>query len=168
MPGPDSNRRAGWAAAILAVVAILAAVVLLDLGPFADDDLSPSEYVERADEICAEAHADFAELQRTPPRTPADAADLTRELIGVAEEELEQVDSLAVPADLDGDVDRYLAAREEGIATLREGVRAAEAEDPRAYADLQAELARSQPRRTRLARDIGLSECSRSLERPGR
>lgn len=161
----ERGNRAGLAAALLALLALgLGAAIFLDIGPFADEELSGQTFLERGDQICGEARDEFAALQRTPPRTPQDAADLTRELIGIAEEELDEIGSLAAPADIEPALDRYLAAREEGIAVMRHGVEAAEAEDPGAYERLQAQLERTQPERLRLARRVGFSRCSRPLD----
>lgn len=164
MGASERGNRAGVAAALLFLLALgTGAALLLDLGPFADDELSARTFLERGDEICAGARDEFAALQRTPPRTAQDAADLTRELIGIAEEELEEIRSLDAPADVEPALERYLAAREEGIAVMEEGAQAAEAEDPEAYERLQADLAQTQPRRLRLARQVGFNECSRPL-----
>lgn len=164
MQGSEGSNRVGIAGAIaLGIAALLALALILDLGPFADEDLSEQEFVAAGDEICAEAHDRFLELQRTPPRTPGDAAELTRELTSVAEEELDAIADLPAPSSLDPDVERYLAARERGIELIRRGAEAAEQREAEAYERLQVELARSQPARQRLARQIGFTVCSRPL-----
>ena len=164
MRGSESSNRAGVAAAIVLGVAVLVALaVIFDLGPFADDDLSEQEFAAAGDEICAEAHDRFLDLQRTPPRTSGDAAELTRELASVAEEELEEIRDLPAPSSLDADVERYLAARERGIEVIRRGAEAADEREPEAYERLRTELARSQPARQRLARRLGFAVCSRPL-----
>ena len=164
MQGSESSNRVAVAAAItLAVAALVALAVVFDLGPFADEDLSEQELVAAGDEICAEAHDRFLELQRTPPRTSGDAAELTRELVSVAEEELDAIADLPAPSSLDADVERYLAARERGIELIRRGAVAAEEREPESYERLRAELERGQPARQRLARRIGFAVCSRPL-----
>lgn len=165
---PESRSRIGPATAAAALAAAAALVVLLaallDLGPFEDEAAGGGGFVAQADEICAAAHDEFVELQRTPPRTAGDAASLASELAGIAQEELEEIRSLSPPAGLEPDVERYLAARKAGIELLRRGAEAAESNDSEAYADLQDELARGQSDRVRLARALGLRECSRPLE----
>jgi hypothetical protein len=162
--GPKPTHRSGIAAAAVGGVALLVVLaLLLDLGPFGDDDPGPSEFAATADEICAEARDEFRDLQRTPPRTPGDAAELTRDLASLAEEELEEIGSLTPPAGAEADVARYLEAKEAGIELLRAGADAADAGDAERYEQLQAELERSQPKRLRLARAAGLAECSRPL-----
>lgn len=161
-----SNRAALLALALAALAGLTAAALIFDLGPFADDDPPSGDYLASGDEICAEAQREFVDAQRTPPRTPADAAELTSDLADVAEQEIAELRELTVPAQLRTNAERYLAAREEGVALLREGVKAAEDEDPEAYEDLQAQLERTQPARHRLARKVGFTECSRPLTPP--
>lgn len=167
MPESNSSNRAVVLAVVLAALAgVTAAALILDFDPFADDDPPAGDYLASGDEICAEAQREFVDAQRTPPRTPADAAELTSDLADVAEEEIAQLRELTVPAQLRTDAERYLAAREEGVALLRAGVKAAEDEDPGTYEDLQAQLERTQPVRHRLARKVGFTECSRPLAPP--
>ena len=91
LPDPqpaDPRRRARLIAAALAgVVALVIVAIVLDLGPFADDELSEAEFLARGDEICASAHDGFAEAQsKAVGQTPSEAVALTDELIGIAEE----------------------------------------------------------------------------------
>jgi hypothetical protein len=162
-PSPGDRRRWALGGAVVAVVA--AAVAIAALRPFGGE-LTRAELVAQGDEICAQARNDFEALQRQPPRTAREAADLTRRLIGVAEDELDAIDDLDHPADLDSEIDRYLAARGEGIELLRDGAVAAEAGDQRRYEAAQAELDAGQRFRRRLAREIGFRECSRPID-PG-
>ncbi|MGH2954452.1 MAG: hypothetical protein ACRDK9_10640 [Solirubrobacterales bacterium] len=168
----DDRARApgGRAAVAIAVAALIGILVvlsaLLDLGPFADDELSRAELIARGDEICERAHDGFVELQAEQPRTAREAQDLTARLVGIAEDERDEVDELDGPDDLDALVDGYLDAREDGIAALRAGHDAAEAADAGAYADAQTELTSAQAERRRLAREVGFRECSRPLELP--
>ena len=157
--------RAGIAIAIAALVGVLVALAaLLDLGPFADEELARAELIARGDEICERAHEAFVELQAEQPQTAREAHELTDQLVGIAEDERDEVADLNGPDDVDELVDRYLDAREEGIDALRAGRDAADADDADAYSEAQAELASAQADRHRLARDVGFSECSRPLE----
>ena len=156
--GPDRSALAAAVAVLLAAIAVLA--IVLDFGPFADD---PQGFAETGDEICAAAHERFERLQREPPRTPADAAALTRQLAEIAEQELDEIKGLEAPDDVADDLARYLRARERGIDLLRRGAAAAEDGATGAYDELQAELARTQPARQRLAREVGFRQCSRPL-----
>ena len=114
MPPPrEPGSALGWALGAAALVAVaLALALLLDLGPFADDELSRGEFVTRADDICADAHDAFRDLQRDPPRTGREAGDLTGRLAEIAGDERDRIADLDAPADLDPLVERYLEARE--------------------------------------------------------
>ena len=165
-----SRPRGVWAwalgvAAFLAVMALLAAT--FDLGPFKEPELAGGELVARGDEICREAHEAFVDLQRSPPGTAGDAAELTGRLIDVAEDEADELRALNGQPEFEAEVDEYLEARATGIDALRAGRQAAEDRDAQAYADSQADLAASQRDRHRIARQIGFAVCSRPLG-PGR
>jgi hypothetical protein len=166
----DSNAistPAGIGAAIAALLAVLLALLaLLDVGPFADDELTVEEFIAQGDAICGRAHDEFHRLQERAPLTAPDAAELTGGLIEVAAEERDAIADLSEPESLAEPLARYLDARDRGIDLLHEGQQAAEDADPAAYEDLQVELA-STPRDPRydLARELGFRECSKPLAR---
>jgi hypothetical protein len=168
-PEPESASRTGWVALAILVVAVVGGLaILLDLGPFADEELSEAEFLDRGDEICAQAHDDFERLQSQPPRTAAEATELTEELVAISRDELDAIAEMNRPSSLDASLDRYLKAREGGIEQLRGGLDAAEDGDAFAYARGQAEVASSQPERLELATRVGFTECSRPLFGRGR
>jgi hypothetical protein len=160
-----TSSHAGLALAIAALLGVLVAVAaLLDVGPFADEDLTAEEFIAQGDEICGRAHDEFLELQDKPPRTPSDAAELTGGLIDVAQEERDAIADLNAPEELSDQVDRYLEARDRGIDLLHDGRDAAEDADPAAYERFQAEVAATQvDPRFEIAREIGFSDCSKPL-----
>jgi hypothetical protein len=146
---------------VLGPAAIFAALAVLGgCGGGNGGTLTKAEFVARGDEICKQAHEQFSEAQQNPPNTPAGAAELQRRLIEVSEGELSAIDDLDAPSDIRPALDRYLRARERGIALLKRGLAAARQEDERAYAAAQARLAAGQVRRLRLARAVGFRECS--------
>jgi hypothetical protein len=153
---------------LIAIVVLVAVItIVVDVGPLSDERLTETEFLAQGDQICEEARAAFAERQQVPPRTANEAADLAESLLGISRQELEAIDELAEPDDLSGALDEYLAAREEGIATIRKGMEAARAGDAQGYADAQAEVAEGQARRAKLAQAVGFSECSKPLTPPG-
>ena len=152
---------AGGIALLIGVIIALAA--LLDLGPFADDELSEAEFLARGDEICTEAHDRFRDIQQATPRTADDAATVTKELIDVAEEELHGIRDLEAPSTLSAPLHRYLEAREQGIDQMKDGLNSAEDNDAFGYGSAQARVAETQLDRFDLARDVGFNECSRPL-----
>ena len=162
---PPSNR-IGVILSVAALLGVLVALAaLLDIGPFADDELTVEEFIAQGDEICSQAHDEFLDLQDgVVPRTPGDAAELTGALIEVAEEERDAIADLSEPETLSAQVDRYLEARERGIEILEKGRAAADDADPSEYALLQAELAATQiDPRFEIAGEIGFVECSKPL-----
>ena len=163
----EPSRGSGPGAWLLTALGAFAALFLvgamLGLGPFKEEELLESELLVRGDEICRAAHEAFLDLQVDPPQTPNEAAALTRNLVGISEDELDRLDELEPPPALESALERYLEAREEGIELLRDGLEAAEARDPGAYDRAQAELEESQPERRRLARAVGFAVCSRPL-----
>jgi hypothetical protein len=163
-PEPEATSRTGWIGlAILAVALVVGIALLVDAGPFADEALTEDEFLAQGDEICAQAHEDFEGLQSEPPRTGAEATELTEELVAISRDELDAIAELNGPSSLDAALDRYLSAREAGIDLLRGGLDAAEAGDAFAYAKAQAEVAASQRERLKLAERVGFTECSRVL-----
>ena len=165
--GPRSRRPLWFALVSLSVVAVaVAAGAIAGIGPFdgeEGEELTADEVATRGDEICTEGREQFAELQRDPPQSADEAAELTRQLVEITEEEMEGLRAMNVPDGVQGALDRYLEAREQGLAILRDGLEAAEEEDAEAYADAQAEIADSQVERARLAKEVGFTECSRPL-----
>jgi hypothetical protein len=160
-PTHPRPRRPAWIAGALGVVVVLVALYLL-LDPLGDE-LTREEVLAQGDEICAEAHEAFTDLQDETPGTAAEAADLTGQLVNIAEDERDEIDDLEGPDDLEAQIDAYLSAREEGIDQLQRGLDAAEDGNAGAYADAQAKVAAAQLKRGRVAREIGFRECSRPL-----
>jgi hypothetical protein len=154
------------AALLIVAAAVLAVLTVAGTGPFASeevDELDRQAFLARGDEICRLAHEEFAALQQEPPRTASEAADLTANLVEISEQELDQIQELAPPESLEEPLERYLAAREDGIELLREAERAAEDGDAEAYSEAQSEVRAGQIERTRLAEAVGFSECSRPV-----
>jgi hypothetical protein len=130
------------------LAALVALEVALDLGPFGEDEgaqLSPARFTAAGDQICERARDQFADLQETPPNSAEEAATLTQNLIEISQGEHGQIRSLEAPAGAEQALDRYLRAREEGIAILKQRLRAAQDEDAGGYAAAQAKLAKGQP-----------------------
>src|SRR5918996_1057382 len=123
-----------FAVAIVAVAVAVAAIA--GVGPFDGDgeELTEEELIAQGDEICIEGRERFAELQEDPPKSAAEAAELTRQLIEITEGEIDDLRALNPPADLEAALDDYLEAREAGVEILRDGLEAAEDEEADAYA----------------------------------
>jgi hypothetical protein len=144
-------------------VALFSIALLAGCGGGDGEELTEEEFLTQGDEICKEGRAQFAELQRDPPQSAAESAELTRQLIEITEAEIDDLRDLNAPAESQEALDDYLAAREAGLEILEKGLQAAEDEDATAYAEAQAQIARSQVDRARLAERVGFSECSQPL-----
>jgi hypothetical protein len=164
---PRSRRFLWFALAAVSLVAVgVTVAAIAGMGPFdgeEGEELTANEVVSRGNEICTEGRERFAELQRDPPQSAAEAAELTRQLIEITEGEIEDLGAMNAPDEVQGALDRYLEAREEGLEILRDGLEAAEDDDAEAYADAQAQIADTQVDRARLAEEVGFTECSRPL-----
>ena len=169
-PEDDRSGLRGPAAAVLGALALLAAIVALaavfGAGPFGGDDggattLTKAQFTAKADQVCKEAHDKFVELQKSPPNSAEGAVTLTQNLVGISEDELSRIRALGPPPEVQPALDRYLQAREQGIAELKKGLEAAQDRNAQAYAQAQAKIAAGQVKRLRLARAVGFSECSR-------
>jgi hypothetical protein len=123
--------------------------------------LSKADFIAKGDAICKRAHDQFAQLQQHPPASAEAAATLTQKLIEISESELSQIRALNAPEEVQPALDRYLKAREQGIAILKKGQDAAQNENANAYARAQSKVANGQVRRLKLAQAVGFKECSR-------
>jgi hypothetical protein len=147
--------------ALAAASALLAAAALGGCGGGGDSTLTKAEFVSKGDQICTDAHDQFAALQKNPPSTAAEAAALTQKLIDISNGELDQIRALGAPADVQPALDRYLKAREQGITLLKKGLAAAQNENAQAYAAAQAAITNGQVQRLKLASAVGFNQCSR-------
>ena len=163
MESPRASRT-GLTAAIIGAVLVLAILaIILDLGPFADDEPTAAEFLAQGDEICAEAHDDFLDIQGSTPRTAADAEAQVEALIEVAEDERDRISDLNPPEEIADEVAEYVDGRASGVKILEEGLAAAREDNPEAYEQAQAELASQQAKRQAEAQDLGFKECSKPL-----
>jgi hypothetical protein len=123
--------------------------------------LSKADFIAKGDEICKRAHEQFAQAQQNPPSTAEGFATVTQKLIEISQSELSQIRALDAPAEVHPALDRYLKAREQGIALLKKGLEAAQNDNARAYAKAQSKVANGQVRRLKLAQAVGFKQCSR-------
>jgi hypothetical protein len=149
-------------------VSLLVAATITGCGPFGDDGGEDSvsgeeEFASRGDEICRDAQQRVAEVQRDLPTSRQESARFAESLIDIFVQEVGELQALDPPVDQREAFDRYLDAREEAIGFLRDGLEAAERNDPEGYADAQAQVAAGQVDRAELAQQAGLRGCSRPL-----
>ena len=164
----DEARSSRWPRVALAAIAGLAALAVLaalfDVWPFDDGgQLTAEEFIAQGDDICSDAHQQFADLQPSPPSTAEEAAVLTGKLLSISEDEYNAILDLREPDELEVEVTRYLQARSDGIDLIRDAYDAAQNDDARAYYRSLKKVSSTQVERLKLARDVGFSECSRPL-----
>jgi ElaB/YqjD/DUF883 family membrane-anchored ribosome-binding protein len=144
---------------LLAALAALAALALPACGS-ESEQLNAQDLLSRADELCREGQERFAQIQEEAPANSKDAQEQTDELVGVAEDELNELRSLRPPPELQAGYDEYLAARGRALELMEEGRDAAEDRDAAAYGKAQVEVAAEAGKRRKLAAAVGLKACS--------
>ena len=143
------------------LAALAAAAALAGCGEKSEPDTASADTViADGDAICADAQEQIAALRAEEQGTPEAAARFTADVIAVYEEEVDGLEGLEAPADLQDELDRYIAAREEALDHLRDGLAAAERGNETGYADAQAAVAQGQVERTELAAAVGFEVCS--------
>jgi hypothetical protein len=160
MPAPGRSHLA-LPIALLAATALLAGCGGGGGGGGEDATLTKAELVAKGNEICRQGDQKYTALQKNPPKTSAEAATLTQKLIGITNTEVDRIQALNAPDEVRPALERYLEAREDGLAVLEQGLKAAEDNDAQAYAAAQARMAAGQVDRLKLAQAVGFSECSR-------
>lgn len=123
--------------------------------------LSRSGFLARADDICRQSQRQFDQVQRTATSTPAEAERQVEALIGVSEQALSSLRAIQPPAPLRPAYERYLAARERALGFLEDGRDAAAARDAQAYLEAKRKVSSDLATRLKLAREVGLEDCSR-------
>ena len=125
-----------------------------------DERLSRSEFVQRADAICAKYQRRSAAIPR--PRTIADVPSFIDRGIPLAKDELAELDALRPPKEDEAEVDRMLAEVRTTIAELERLRRIAASRDRLATEAAAARVEASGERAAELAGRYGLDECGSS------
>ncbi|MDP9188359.1 MAG: hypothetical protein M3O25_03830 [Actinomycetota bacterium] len=129
-------------------------------GDDAADQLDASELVSRANEICRGGVEGFAEIQSDPPSNAKEAHEQTSELVELAGAELVELRELRAPEELRDPYEAYLEARAGALEALERGRDAAADRDAEAYLEAQAEATAAKAKRIKLAKAVGLRDCS--------
>ena len=146
------------------LVCSAAASGLAACGDDSSEQLSAEELVSRADEICRVGIERFGEIQSKPPGNAVEAEDQTSELADVASDELNDLRELRPPDELQDSYEAYLESRGRALDQLERGRDAAADRDTEAYVAAQAEVTADQPNRLKLAKAVGLQDCSEAPE----
>ena len=148
------------ATALCIAAAALACFGLVACGDDSSEQLSAEDLVAQADEICRGGIERFGEIQSEPPNNAVEAEDQTDELVDVASDELNELRELRPPEELRESYDAYLESRARAVDQLERGRDAAADRDTDAYVAAQAKVTADQASRLKLAKAVGLQDCS--------
>jgi hypothetical protein len=147
---------------VLLALAVLLVAAACDGGgaePVETTRLSRSDYVERADAICAEYDRRLARLPQ--PNSIEDVAELAERALPIAREGVRELRALAPPEELEPQVERWLERNDENLERM-EGLRDAALEGNETRVQRIASAATENEREAdTLARQIGLRDCAR-------
>lgn len=144
------------------VLGLAAAALFTGCGEEEDSTtVDETGFVREADTVCRQNQAEFNRIQRTGTSTPEQAERQVQALIDVSEQAVEELRKLSPPEELRPPLDRYLAARADAIAILEQARQAAAESDFPAYLEAKRRVSAGAGERLRLARALGLRQCSR-------
>jgi hypothetical protein len=132
-----------------------------DVAREAPEPLTKAELIAAADRICVKSQRDYAVAREwfMEGETVPDVG-YARELTGISKRAVAGLRALEPPAGSESAYDAYVEAQTRVRSYDRQALRAAEEGDADAYLAARAERDSEQPLRYRLARQIGLEECS--------
>lgn len=124
-------------------------------------ELSANALIAQGDDICERAREQVREATAQPVNDAAGNARVVAELISISQRELDSLEALEPPGDLEQPLAQYLTARQDALDLLRDARAAADSDEAFEFARIQSQIADSQPVRTRLAAAVGFETCSR-------
>lgn len=126
-------------------------------GSSTDTTLSPAEFRQQADAICANDEARIKALGS--PTSADELGDYLDKAMPIFEEGNQALHRLNVPDELAADWERAMELQDQSIEDLRELRDAIENQDDARVQELLAELNTADAESTRIARKIGLENC---------
>jgi len=145
----------------LVVGSLLAGGAMLVAGCGGDgggDRLSLEELIAEADAICAKYEEQLNALET--PQSLEDIERLAEEGKPIVEEGVNELKALEPPADLEGQWDALMEHNDANVELIDELREAAASDDQARVQEVAAEAQRQDEETDRLAREIGLEECS--------
>jgi len=142
-------------AVVLAAVAVAVAGCGESKG---SDRLSKEDYLKRADAVCTAYDHRLEELPE--PKTIEGVVTLADEAKPVAERGLAELRKLRPPADLQEDVDAWLALNQANVDAIDDLRKAAAASDEAAARAVSQRAVENERKADALAKRIGLEECA--------
>jgi hypothetical protein len=144
-------------AVVLAAVAV--AVAVAGCGESKGSDrLSKEDYLKRADAVCTAYDHRLEELPE--PKTIEGVVTLADEAKPVAERGLAELRKLRPPADLQEDVDAWLALNQANVDAIDDLREAAAASDEAAARAVSQDAVENERKADAVAKRIGLEECA--------
>lgn len=138
----------------------VAAVALAACGGDGGERLSESEWIARADAVCAEAQGEIDALPE--PTNAAELAEQARQAVGIAERQLARLRGLRPPEAAEADYEAMLDLTERQIEITGEIAAAAAARDQAAVEELVAEGEAVDDQADELAAGYGFDSCGGS------
>ena len=134
-----------------------------------DEETDPGEFVADADAICLDTARDVAKAREDSdvPESPAQAQEVIDGELPARIEGLARLQELEPPEQLAGNWATYMAFEEERIATLEQGLTAAEREDAEAFARYQVRFERLSDKVAETGELLGLQACAELLPPAG-
>jgi hypothetical protein len=122
------------------------------------DRLSKEDYLKRADAVCTAYDHRLEELPE--PKTIEGVVTLADEAKPVAERGLAELRKLRPPADLQEDVDAWLALNQANVDAIDDLREAAAASDEAAARAVSQDAVENERKADAVAKRIGLEECA--------
>lgn len=141
---------------------IWAVAALLVLSACSDGRLTKEEYIERADELCAEADAKTRELD--PPKSPAELEEFVGRAQEITADLVADLRELEPPEEGRETIEQMLAKTEETMAYLPQIEEAVRAGERRRLASIAQDLQSSAAEANRLAQEYGFERCGQAQQ----
>ena len=126
--------------------------------------LSSEELIARADKSCERARSTYEgvkdEFGGTKAVEETPNAAFARKLVGISTQQVNELEQLVPPTELEGKFGEYVESRRRVEALDKAALVAAEEEDAEAYASSYELRTKTEPERERLADEIGFQVCS--------
>ena len=130
-------------------------------GSAGGETLTPDEFRQQADAVCAKFEAKLNDLGS--PSSLDDLADFVDKAVPIIEEGNNELQNLTPPDELADDWDKAMAIQDKNLALTHDLQDAIHAKDGAKVQDIVAELDASDAESTRIARSIGLENCGQNL-----
>ena len=144
------------------VVGALAALLLV--GACSGGELTKEEFIEQADEICAEADEKTQDLEQ--PQSAAELGDFVEQARSITIELLDDIRALEPPAEDQEQIDTMLSKIEEAIDFLPQIEEAARQQDTAEIGRLGQELQATAAEANQIAQEYGLQQCGATQPAP--